>query len=160
MLSNIQAFNKFNTPRIAQLSQRSNQFNLRTVRYTENDIDRISTSDDYVTFAFTLEDKFGDNGLICVTILNKEDGKSLFIDTWFMSCRVLKRGMENFVLNTIVNFAKKNGFTTIKGEYIPTLKNDIVKDHYLNLGFEKYQSYFSLETQNYQDRKNYINIKK
>ena len=160
MISDIQPFNKFNTPRIAQLSQRSNQFNLRTIRYTEADIERISTSDDYVTFAFTLEDKFGDNGLICVTILKKEDEKSLFIDTWFMSCRVLKRGMEIFVLNTIVNFAKENGFTTIKGEYIPTLKNDIVKDHYLNLGFEKSQSYFSLETQNYQDRKNYINIKK
>ena len=160
MLSNIQAFNKFNTPRVAQLSQRSNQFNLRTVRYTEIDIKRMSTSDNYFTFAYTLEDKFGDNGLICVIILHKKDEKSLFIDTWFMSCRVLKRGMENFVLNTIVNFAKENDFTTIKGEYIPTKKNDLVKDHYLNLGFKKNQSNFSLEVQNYQDRKNYIKIKK
>lgn len=160
MLSDIQSFNKFNTPRIAQLSQRSNQFNLRTVRYTEADIDRISNSNDFVTFAYTLEDKFGDNGLICVIILNIEDKNTLFIDTWFMSCRVLKRGMENFVLNTIVAFAQENEFTTIKGEYIPTMKNDMVKDHYLNLGFEKNETYFSLEVQNFQDRKNYIKIKK
>ena len=160
MLSDIQAFNKFNTPRVAQLSQRSNQFNLRTIRYTDADIERIANSNDYVTLSYTLEDKFGDNGLICVIILNKEDKNTLFIDTWFMSCRVLKRGMENFVLNTIVNFAIENGFTTIKGEYIPTMKNDMVKDHYIKLGFEKNETYFSLEVQNYQDRKNYIKIKK
>ena len=160
MLSNIQPFNKFNTPRIAQLSQRSNQFNLRTVRYTEGDIERISNSNDYVTFSYTLEDKFGDNGLICVIILHKKNEKTLFIDTWFMSCRVLKRGMENFVLNMIVNFAKENGFTTIKGEYIPTMKNEMVKNHYCSLGFEKSETYFSLKVQNYQDRKNYIKIKK
>jgi FkbH-like protein len=160
MYSDVQPFNNFNTPRVAQLSQRSNQFNLRTVRYTETDIARISASNDYFTFAFTLEDKFGDNGLICVIILSKESEKSLFIDTWFMSCRVLKRGMENFVLNTIVNFAKENGFTTIKGEYIPTPKNEMVKDHYPNLGFEIKDPYFSLETQNYLDKKNYITIKK
>ena len=160
MFSDIQPFNRFDTPRIAQLSQRSNQFNLRTVRYTEVDIDRISNSKDFLTFTFTLEDKFGDNGLICVIILHKINEKKLFIDTWFMSCRVLKRGMENFVLNTIVHFAKENGFTTMKGEYIPTMKNDIVKDHYLNLGFEKSETCFSLEVQNYKDRKNYIKIKK
>ena len=160
MFSDIQPFNRFDTPRIAQLSQRSNQFNLRTVRYTEVDIDRISNSKDFLTFTFTLEDKFGDNGLICVIILHKINEKKLFIDTWFMSCRVLKRGMENFVLNTIVHFAKENGFTSMKGEYIPTMKNDIVKDHYLNLGFEKSETCFSLEVQNYKDRKNYIKIKK
>ena len=60
---------------------------------------------------------------------------SLFIDTWLMSCRVLKRGMENFVLNEIVTIAKQNGFEKITGEYIPTAKNGMVKDHYKNLGF-------------------------
>ena len=160
MVSDIQPFNKFNTPRIAQLSQRSNQFNLRTIRYTEADIERIATSDNYVTFTYTLEDRFGNNGLISVIILDKEDEKSLFINTWFMSCRVLKRGMENFLLNSIVDFAKKNGFIKIKGEYIPTAKNNMVKDHYLNLGFKKDQPYYTLEVKNYQDRKNYINKKK
>jgi len=122
MLSLVERFNKFNAPRVAQLSQRSNQFNLRTVRYTDADIEMLALSNDYYNFTFTLEDKFGDNGLICVVILHKENREVLFIDTWFMSCRVLKRGMENFVLNTITSFAKKNGFTTLKGEYLPTAK--------------------------------------
>jgi FkbH-like protein len=160
MLSDIQPFNKFNTPRVAQLSQRSNQFNLRTIRYTEGDIERLSSSNDYATFAFTLDDKFGDNGLICVIILHKETKESLFIDTWFMSCRILKRGMENFVLNTIVSFAEKNKFASIKGEYIPTLKNEMVKDHYSNLGFKKSASHYVLEVQDYQERKNHIKINK
>ena len=76
-----------------------------------------------------------------------------------MSCRVLKRGMENFVLNSIVSFAKENGIMNIKGEYIPTVKNEMVKDHYLNLGFKKREKYFCLEVKNYQDRNNYIKIK-
>ncbi|MBD0780019.1 HAD-IIIC family phosphatase [Maribacter sp. ANRC-HE7] len=159
MVSTVEPFNKFNTPRIAQLSQRSNQFNLRTVRYSEADIERISNSGDYATFSFTLEDKFGDNGLICAIILHKENEKTLFVDTWFMSCRVLKRGMENFVLNTIVDFAKENGFTTIKGEYIPTAKNPMMKDHYHNLGFTKDHSYFTLEVDKYQFKTNYIKVK-
>ena len=160
MVSVIEPFNKFNTPRIAQLSQRTNQFNLRTIRYSEDDIERISNSKDFVTFSFTLEDKFGDNGLICAIILNKENEETLFIDTWFMSCRVLKRGMEIIVLNTIVDFAKENGFIHIKGEYIPTAKNGIVKDHYLNLGFKKNNSFFILEVGGYQNKKCYIKNKK
>jgi FkbH-like protein len=159
MLSLVEVFNKFNLPRVAQLSQRSNQFNLRTVRFTDADINSMIISEDYFTFAFTLEDKFGDNGLICVIILQKENNENLFINSWFMSCRVLKRGMENFVLNTITAFAKKSGFKLIKGEYIPTAKNDMVKDHYLNLGFEKNDDSWELSLNNYQNRKNFINIK-
>ncbi|UVQ23305.1 hypothetical protein NXX60_03580 [Bacteroides thetaiotaomicron] len=68
-----------------RLSQRSNQFNLRTVRYAEDQIAAIEQSDKYATFSFTLEDKFGDNGLIAVIIMEKKDSETLFIDTWFMS---------------------------------------------------------------------------
>ena len=159
MLSDIQSFNKFNIPRIAQLSQRSNQFNLRTIRYSEADIEKISVSNDYLSFAYTLEDNFGNNGLICVVILKKECQNTLFIDTWFMSCRVLKRGMENFVLSTIINTAKENGFNTIIGEYISTNKNDLVKDHYTDLGFRKEQNRFYLDIKDYQEKPNYIKIK-
>jgi len=148
MKSKIDSFNKFNIPRVAQLSQRSNQFNLRTIRYSEIDIQNISQSRDYFTFAFNLEDKFGDNGLISVVILQKKE-KTLFIDTWFMSCRVLKRGMEQFTLNSIVDFATKNGFKTIVGEYSMTAKNEIVKDHYENLGFYFEDNVWKLETGNY-----------
>jgi FkbH-like protein len=160
MSSLVEPFNKFNTPRVAQLSQRSNQFNLRTVRYAEADIERLAISKGYFTFAFTLEDKFGDNGLICVIILQEENKQTLFIDTWFMSCRVLKRTMENFVLNTIAGFAKEKGYTSLKGEYIPTAKNEMVKDHYLNLGFIEEDNYWILSLNNYLEKKNFITIKK
>jgi len=157
MISIVEPFNKFNTPRVAQLSQRSNQFNLRTVRYTEADIESLAISGQYFTFAFTLRDKFGDNGLICVIILQKESKQVLFIDSWFMSCRVLKRTMENFVLNTIVSFAKENGFKCLKGEYIATPKNDMVKDHYLNLGFVKNNDYWELLSDSFEMKKSFIN---
>lgn len=156
MISIVEPFNKFNTPRVAQLSQRSNQFNLRTVRYTEADIELLALSAHYCTFAFTLQDKFGDNGLICAIILRKENTQYLFIDTWFMSCRVLKRGMENFVLNTIATFAKNNGFVTLKGEYVPTSKNEMVKDHYPDLGFQRNGNYWELQLEDFQSRKSFI----
>jgi len=141
------------------LSQRSNQFNLRTIRYTENDIKRIAESDKYFTFSFTLDDRFGENGLICVIILEKLDENTLFIDTWFMSCRVLKRGMECFVLNYLASFAKEKGFTVLKGEYLPTPKNELVKDHYKDLGFEHLESYYSLDVFNYRMKVNHIKKK-
>ena len=159
MLSVVEPFNKFNTPRVSQLSQRSNQFNLRTIRYADADIERLSNDPNYYTFAFTLEDKFGDNGLICVNILQKENPDVAFIDTWFMSCRVLKRGMENFTLNTLVEAAKEKGFKTLKAEYIPTQKNEMVKDHYLNLGFTENNGFWELDLTSYQNKKNFINKK-
>jgi FkbH-like protein len=136
MVSDVKSFDKFDTPRVSQLTQRSNQFNLRTVRYTEVDIESISNDANYHGLSFTLTDRFGDNGLICVIILEKKDTEILFIDTWLMSCRVLKRGMENFTLDTIVKYAKENGFKKVVGEYIPTAKNGMVENHYLQLGFQ------------------------
>ena len=159
MLSDVQSFNSFSIPRVAQLSQRSNQFNLRTVRYTEKDIKRITASEHYITFSFTLEDKYGDHGLICAIILEEQKPKELFIGTWFMSCRVLKRGMENFVLNTIVNYARDKGYQTIVGEYLPTAKNALVKDHYSNLSFTKDGSLWGLEVATYHSKKCFINTK-
>lgn len=160
MVSVVEGFTAFNTPRVAQLSQRSNQFNLRTVRYTDGEIAALAKSDKHACFSFTLEDKFGDNGLICVVILEKKDAETLFIDTWFMSCRVLKRGMESFTLNTIVDYAKSNGFKRIVGEYIPTLKNGMVKEHYPNLGFKSCQeNIYELDVDNYTNRECYIKTK-
>jgi len=115
MVSVVSGFTKFNTPRVAQLSQRSNQFNLRTVRYTDADIEALANDPDVIDLSFTLEDKFGDNGLIAVIIMKPLDKKTLFVDTWFMSCRVLKRGMENFTLNTMVEKAKAAGYKKIIG---------------------------------------------
>ncbi len=159
MVSLVEPFTKFNTPRVAQLSQRSNQFNLRTVRYTEADIESIATDNLYAPFTFTLEDKFGDNGLICIIITKKENDATLFIDTWLMSCRVLKRGMEDFTLNTIAGFAKEKGYKYLKGEYIPTAKNEMVKDHYKKLGFEVDGNYWILNVTDYDNKKCFINKK-
>ena len=140
MISKVDTFNEYNIPRVAQLSQRSNQFNLRTIRYTESEIKTISESSEYISRAFNLSDKFGDNGLIAVVIMKKMDMESLFIESWFMSCRVLNRGMENYILDKLVAIAKENGIMRIIGEYIPTPKNILVKDHYRNLGFIKCDS--------------------
>ncbi|GHT55133.1 hypothetical protein FACS1894109_01090 [Spirochaetia bacterium] len=160
MVSEVTGFDAFNIPRVAQLSQRSNQFNLRTVRYTEADAARLAADSRYEPFSFTLEDKFGDNGLICVVILEKQDTETLFIDTWFMSCRVLKRGMENFTLNTIVNYAQKSGFKRIIGEYIATTKNKMVEGHYPGLGFtavvDEERKLFVLDVDTYTDKECFI----
>jgi len=160
MESEVSPFNSFNRPRVSQLSQRSNQFNLRTVRYTEADIERLSKEDNFQSFSFTLSDKFGDNGLIGVVILEKMNPGTVFIDTWFMSCRVLKRGMEHFTLNTLVAYAKQNGFRNIMGEYIPTQKNNMVEDHYLQLGFTRIEDptrhLYNLEVEHYEMKECYI----
>ena len=160
MVSEINEANNFNIPRIAQLSQRSNQFNLRTVRYSESDIQRMSFDDNFKIFPLTLSDKFGDSGLICVIVLEIINQETLFIDSWFMSCRVLKRSMENFVLNTIVKFAMDNGFTQIIGEYIATSKNEMVKEHYSNLGFleldDKERNLYSVNVSSFVEKECYI----
>ena len=160
MVSTVSGFTKFNMPRVAQLSQRSNQFNLRTVRYTETDIELMAKDPDVIDLSFTLEDKFGDNGLIAVVIMKQQDDETLFVDTWFMSCRVLKRGMENFTLNTMVEYAKAKGYKKIIGEYIPTPKNKMVELHYPNLGFSTINtadiSQYVLDLESYSPRECYI----
>ena len=163
MVSVVSGFTKFNTPRVAQLSQRSNQFNLRTIRYTDADIEALANDPNVIDLSFTLEDKFGDNGLIAVIIMKPLDKETLFVDTWFMSCRVLKRGMENFTLNTMVEKAKAAGYKKIIGEYLPTPKNKMVENHYQNLGFqsniETYPNQFVLNVDEYMVRECYITKK-
>ncbi|MEG2340940.1 MAG: HAD-IIIC family phosphatase, partial [Odoribacter sp.] len=163
MTSEVKGFDVFNIPRIAQLSQRSNQFNLRTIRYTEAEIRALAEDDRYVCLSFTLSDKFGDNGLICVVILEKQDKETLFVDTWLMSCRVLKRGMEIFTLNTILVYAKRNGFKRIIGEYLPTAKNKMVEGHYSSLGFQKMdkrnKQQFEFKVDNCPEETSYIRLK-
>ena len=163
MVSVVSGFTKFNTPRVAQLSQRSNQFNLRTVRYTDADIDALANDPCVIDLSFTLEDKYGDNGLIAVVIMKPLDKETLFVDTWFMSCRVLKRSMENFTLNTMVEAAKAKGYKKIIGEYLPTPKNKMVENHYTGLGFTKTEdaetARFELNIENYKPRECYITVK-
>lgn len=159
MVSDVQSFNNFSKPRVSQLTQRSNQFNLRTIRYSEQDVDHLIHSENHFTMSFTLEDKYGDNGLICVIVMERKDPESLFIDTWLMSCRVLKRGMEDFTLNTIVDTARNNGYKYVVGEYIPTAKNQMVADHYERLGFTKQDEKWVLAVDDYKNKNVYINNK-
>ena len=84
--------------------------------------------------AVELRDRFGDYGLISVVILERRESE-YFVDTWIMSCRVLGRGVENLVLNTMAAAARADGIGRIIGEYLPTAKNGMVKEHYPKLGF-------------------------
>jgi FkbH-like protein len=147
---------KFNISRIAQLTQRSNQFNLRTVRYSESDITRLLDSENYIVKAYDLSDKFGDYGIIAVIILEK-DKSELFIDTWLMSCRILKRGMEEFIINELVGLAQILGFEYITGEYLPTSKNMMVKELLQGFGFVPFDGKFKLIVNEFQTMKTFIN---
>lgn len=125
-------FTPFWYARIAELSQRSNQFNLRTLRYTEADVERLAGDKDCIARAFTLSDRYGGYGLISAIVLRKR-GCGWFIENWFMSCRVLKRGVERFIINKMWEFA---GGKPLYAEYIKTKKNALVAGLYPSLGFE------------------------
>lgn len=127
-------FDRLDLPRIAQLINKSNQFNLTTRRRTESEVEKVIEDPDFTGFTMRLSDKFGDHGLISV-VIGKRDGKTLEIDTWLMSCRVLKRQVEDAVMNEIVERARALGCTGIRGIYLPTAKNGMVKRHYPDLGF-------------------------
>jgi FkbH-like protein len=140
MVAIVKPVDDFTCPRVAQLTQRSNQFNLRTKRYTEEDIRQVMADKSKTALAISLKDKFGDYGLISAVILEEKEDDILFIDTWIMSCRVLKRGVEALVLNEIAERARQLNRRFIVGEFLPTAKNGIVKDHYRQLGFQPEKS--------------------
>jgi len=129
-------FDQIGRSRIVQLISKSNQFNLTTKRYTESDIKKLESNDDYFTRQIRLKDSLGDNGMVSVVICKKNED-NWEIDTWLMSCRVLGRQVEDAVLQDIVKNAQANGVNKIIGCYSPTAKNIIVKDHYKKLGFNK-----------------------
>ncbi|MFL5740263.1 MAG: HAD-IIIC family phosphatase, partial [Flavisolibacter sp.] len=157
MVAEVKPVDQFSLPRVAQLTQRSNQFNLRTVRYTEEEVKQIIVDPSRSVLTISLKDKFGDYGLISCVFLERKE-KNLFITNWIMSCRVLKRGVEHLVLNEITSLAREQGLKNVVGEYIPTAKNGIVQDHYKNLGFEAKDGKWMLEISSYQVRP--TNIKK
>lgn len=129
-------FNSFSVPRISQLTQRSNQYNLRTKRYSESQIFQFIDDNEKITLQLHLKDKYGDYGLVSVMIGERRK-EEVFIDTWLMSCRVLKRDVERFALNELVRKSANMGAKYLKGEYIPTAKNKLVQNHYPDLGFQK-----------------------
>ncbi len=127
-------FDRIGLQRIAQLINKSNQFNLTTRRYTEADVLAVMDDPDAFGLQLRLIDRFGDNGVIAV-VIGRKHGSDVRIDTWLMSCRVLGRQVEPTTLNLIVAEARRLGARRLIGEYIPTKKNAMVKDHYAKLGF-------------------------
>lgn len=125
--------------RIAQLTNKSNQFNLTTHRYSQSEIESIAKDDRYITLYGRLEDKFGDNGVVSVVIgmINGACMDELYLDLWLMSCRVLKRKMEYAMMDILVEVCKRRNIRTIYGYYSPTKKNGMVRDFYIEQGFEK-----------------------
>ncbi len=136
MEGTIKPFEAMYMSRIAQLTNKSNQFNLTTRRFTQAEIEEIAGSEQYITLYGKLKDKFGDNGVVSVVIGEKQ-GADLHMRLWLMSCRVLKREMEFAMMDELAAHARANGIDTIWGYYYPTAKNSMVKDFYGLLGFVK-----------------------
>ena len=130
----ISEFTPVDVPRLAQLINKSNQFNLTTRRRTEADLLALISNPGYVCFSVRLKDRFGEHGLISVVIAQQAD-HTLKIDTWLMSCRVLKRQVENETLNELVRLARERGCSHIEGIYVPTAKNAMVRDFFSGMGF-------------------------
>jgi FkbH-like protein len=122
--------------RIHQLTNKTNQFNLTTRRMTASQLADMMTSSDHITAYVRLADRFGDNGLISVFAAHRE-GSELSIDLWLMSCRVLQRGVERALRNYVVERARHAGCARLRGIFIPTARNGLVKDHYRKLGFTR-----------------------
>ena len=135
MTAILRPFDEDGMKRIVQLISKTNQFNLTTHRHNESQARDFMKNDQYFTLQVRLADAFGDNGMVSVVIC-KKSAEEWFIDTWLMSCRVVGRRLEEVVFYEIVKSAKFEGVKKITGVYIPTERNEIVRDHYLKLGFE------------------------
>ncbi|NBH84657.1 HAD-IIIC family phosphatase [bacterium C-53] len=136
MTIQISDFKSIYMQRIAQLVNKSNQFNLTTLRYTEDDIRDMQDDLNYMCLCGKLIDKFGDNGLVTVVIGQIKDDV-LHIKLWLMSCRVLKREVEDTIMNAVVEEAKRRGISKIIGYYYPTSKNIMVEEFYGIMGYTK-----------------------
>jgi FkbH-like protein len=172
MTAEIDVFNSTYTERIAQLTNKTNQFNLTTRRYTLAEIESTVSDGHHIGIYGKLTDRFGDNGLISIVLgrVDAEDPSILHLDLWLMSCRVLKREMEVAMLDGIAERARDKGIARLIGTYIPTAKNGMVKDHYKKLGFSPVSrdehsldprdesTRWSLEITNYLARSRHIRI--
>ena len=166
MEAEIAPFEKMYMPRIAQLTNKSNQFNLTTKRYTQDDIEKTAADDSNITLYGRLKDKFGDNGIVSLVIGNIRSSAELHIDLWLMSCRVLKRDMEFAMMDALVEKARERGVKTIYGYYYPTAKNKMVKEFYDIQGFDLVsedadgnKTYKLDISQNYENKNKVISVK-
>ena len=164
MTAEIERFKPLYLERIAQLTNKTNQFNLTTRRYTLAEMEAIAQNPTYLGIYGKLSDRFGDNGLISI-VLGRRENNLLHLDLWLMSCRVLKRDMEMAMLDAIAAHAKAMGVRELRGYYFPTKKNGMVSDHYEKLGFEQLSvdpetssSVWTLNLADYSPRSQHIRI--
>ncbi len=136
----------FSIPRISQLTLKTNQFNLTTRRYQEEDVSKFSSSDDKIVECVQVSDKFGDNGITGTYIVEKKNDEEWIIDTFLLSCRIMGRGVEEIMINQIIENAKSSGIKRVKGEYIPTPKNKPAESFYEKLGFKKENDFWVFNT--------------
>lgn len=159
----IEDFSPMTISRITQLTNKSNQFNLTTKRYTPAEMEQTYQSPDHIRLCGRLEDKFGDNGIVSVVIGEKQ-GDVLDIQLWLMSCRVLKREMEYAMLDMLADKAKEQGLKQLIGHYYPTAKNSMVKELYKDFGFDKVSedeqgnTLWQLELNSYKNKTSHIKI--
>lgn len=146
----ISEFIPVDVPRLTQLINKSNQFNLTTRRRSEAEVVTVMNDPRHVAFSVRLKDRFGDHGLISI-VIGKKIGPAMRIDTWLMSCRVLKRQVEEEALNELARLAKERGCSRLEGVYLPTAKNDMVRDFYSRMGF-------SLVREDHQSREFELNL--
>jgi FkbH-like protein len=163
MQAEIDRFNNYYLDRIAQLTNKTNQFNLTTRRYTAAQLHAMAGDNGHVTLYGRLRDKFGDNGMISV-VAGEIKGHELHVLLWLMSCRVLKRGMEAAMLDALVRESMERGVAAIYGYYFKTPRNGMVANHYGTLGFTPVsvsddESVWKLDLGNgYEDRSKFIEV--
>jgi FkbH-like protein len=147
---NIDKNDELQIPRIAQLTQKTNQFNLTTKRYTESQIQQFVSNIKYEVYAMSVKDKFGDNGIAVLSIIQIENNIA-FIDSFLLSCRILGRNIEGVYLNYIINLLIDKNISEVRSYYVPSNKNKQTKDFYENMNFNLVETksdgskYYSLQ---------------
>lgn len=137
MILEVEPVDELSIKRVTQLVNKTNQWNLTTRRYSEEELRALMASPGAVALSARLKDAFGDNGLIAVLLARPSGERTLAIDTWLMSCRVLGRGVEKALFNAFAAAARAAGAEQVEGAYLPTAKNGLVRDLYESLGFER-----------------------
>jgi len=153
----IKKSNEFLIPRISQLTLKTNQFNLTTKRYQEEEIRNLSNDSKFIVGCAQVLDKFGDNGITGAYIINKNE-KFWMIDTFLLSCRIIGRGVENAILSEILKDAKKNGIEEIKAEFIPTEKNKPAENFLSDYGFKKQENFWVYNLNNNIKSPNHLTV--
>ena len=155
----IKKADEFTIPRISQLILKTNQFNLTTKRYQEEDVIRFSQDEKKIVGCALIEDKFGDYGITGVFIVNKDNPEEWIIDTFLLSCRVIGRGIEEGILDYIINMSKKNNVKRLIGNFIPTKKNKPSELFLPNFGFKKENNCWVYSLENYSKKPSHLLVR-